>query len=235
MLRENRLTAPTRFETPNGLFQAGGNRGRPNTRRKFPQISGDLAVRWCSSYLKIHVMDIAICNQPRFNGKRLLTISGERAEESPNRARYAPLERGRNHSGVRHEDRWRPVHQWPESKVWEIIKRHGINPHPAYRLGWGRLSCFYCIFGSKNQWATGRLIDPGGFRRIRDYEADFGITIRRNHTPIDSFADMGIAYPNLDPRDIATAMSETFNEPIILPPGQWRLPRGAFGEQAGPT
>jgi 3'-phosphoadenosine 5'-phosphosulfate sulfotransferase (PAPS reductase)/FAD synthetase len=135
---------------------------------------------------------------------------------------------------VRHEDRWRPVHRWPETKVWEIIEHYSINPHPAYRLGWGRLSCLYCIFGSKNQWATGRQIDPGGFRRVRDYEADFGITIQRNRTPIDMFADMGTVYPDLDPRDIAAAMSETFNEPIILRPGQWRLPKGAFGEQAGP-
>ncbi len=54
MLRENSLTAPTVFETPNqGLIEVGGTRGKESTRRKFPQISPDLSVRWCSAYLKI--------------------------------------------------------------------------------------------------------------------------------------------------------------------------------------
>ena len=34
-----------------------------------------------------------------------------------------------------------------------MMRRHGILPAPAYRLGWSRLSCIACIFGSPNQWA----------------------------------------------------------------------------------
>lgn len=45
MLRENARTAPTRFETPSGAIgQAGGTRGKLNTRRKgeLPSMQGDL-------------------------------------------------------------------------------------------------------------------------------------------------------------------------------------------------
>lgn len=145
MLRENSLTAPTKFETPNGeIEQVGGTRGKPNTRRKFPQVSADLKVRWCSAYLKIDIASIAIKNQPRFDHSRTLVISGERAEESPARSKYKEFEpdRADNRDGkkARLVDRWRPIHKWPEKEVWQIIRRFKINPHPAYWLGWGRVS-----------------------------------------------------------------------------------------------
>jgi tRNA(Ile)-lysidine synthase TilS/MesJ len=50
MLREESLKAPTRFETPEGAIEErGGIRGKLNTRLKFPQVSADLSVRWCSA------------------------------------------------------------------------------------------------------------------------------------------------------------------------------------------
>jgi 3'-phosphoadenosine 5'-phosphosulfate sulfotransferase (PAPS reductase)/FAD synthetase len=146
MLRHNALTAPTRFETPDeGIKQVGGTRGKANTRLKFPQVSANLSVRWCSAYLKIDVGAAAIRNQKRFNNSRTLTISGERAEESAARANYKEFEpdRSDNRNGrtARHVDRWRPVHAWTEAEIWAIIKKYSVNPHPAYWLGWGRVSC----------------------------------------------------------------------------------------------
>lgn len=146
MLRSNSLTAPTKFETPNeGIKQVGGTRGKPNTRLKYPQVSANLSVRWCSAYLKIDVGAAAIRNQKRFNDSKTLTISGERAEESAARANYKGFEPDRadkrNGRNARHVDRWRPIHGWSEGEVWAIIKKYGVNPHPAYWLGWGRVSC----------------------------------------------------------------------------------------------
>ncbi len=167
MLRENSLTAPTKFETPSGeIRQVGGTRGKPNTRLRYPMAVADLKKRWCSPYVKIDVAAAALRNQERFNHTKTLTISGERAEESPGRAKYKVFEKDRTDNrgkwvsqlapyehlpemvfkaskSGRHVDRWRPVHQWSEAKVWEIIKRWSINPHPAYHLGWGRVSCLH--------------------------------------------------------------------------------------------
>jgi 3'-phosphoadenosine 5'-phosphosulfate sulfotransferase (PAPS reductase)/FAD synthetase len=81
MMRSQSLTAPTQFETSDGeLKTIGGISGKPSTRHKFPQVSADLKVRWCSAYLKIDVCSAAIRNQKRFNNSRTLVISGERAE-----------------------------------------------------------------------------------------------------------------------------------------------------------
>ncbi|MFP5273965.1 phosphoadenosine phosphosulfate reductase domain-containing protein [Coleofasciculus sp.] len=111
------------------------------TRWRFPQPTSNLSTRWCSSSLKIDVCAIALRNDPRFENSKTLFVSGERAEESPNRAKYPPVEihradpRKSRKSGSkgrvsRHIDHWRPVLHWREDQVWEIIRKFRVNPHP---------------------------------------------------------------------------------------------------------
>lgn len=234
MLRENALTAPTIFETPDGPKQSGGIRGILSTRRKFPQVAADLSVRWCSAYLKIDVASKALSGQERFDGKRVLMVTGERAEESASRACYKQAEAHKTSSRKRHVDQWRPVHQWKEEQVWEIIERYRVAPHPCYTLGWGRCSCSACIFGSKDQWASLACVYPEQVKRISDYETEFGKTINRKLS-VPEMVALGTPYPNMAPETIALALSHTYDRPAILPEGEWVLPAGAYGENAGPT
>jgi 3'-phosphoadenosine 5'-phosphosulfate sulfotransferase (PAPS reductase)/FAD synthetase len=237
MLREAAPTAPVWFETPHGLRKAGGQSGHLGTRKLFPQKSGDLRVRWCSAYLKIDVGAIAIRNQSRFEGCRTLVVSGERAEESPNRARYKLLEPDRTDlregAGRRWVDRWRPVKQWSEADVWEAIRRHGVVAHPAYHLGWGRLSCAACIFGDPAQWASLRGVNPEQFGAVSEHERQSGKTIDRKLSVLQQ-ADKGQVY-EWDEADRRLALSETYDGPVLCDPAAWRLPRGAFKKSAGPT
>ena len=234
MLRENSLTQPTRFETPEGIFQIGGTRGKVSTRRKFPQVSANLSVRWCSAYLKIDVGATALRNQKRFNNSRTLTVSGERAEESASRAKYKTFEPdrsdNRNGKNARHVDRLRPVHGWDEVKVWEIIERYNVNPHPAYKLGWGRVSCMYCIFGNDDQWASSYKVDPGRLQKIMEYETEFGLTIHRTKT-VQERIESGEAY-EMNTDDVFTANNKNYNQPAIVE--NWEMPAGAFGDSCGP-
>ena len=261
MLRENALTAPMCFETPNdGVQTAGGKTGKLSTRRKFPQVSADLTVRWCSAYLKIDVASSALRNQPRFKHSRTLVLSGERAEESTSRAKYNVFEPDRadrrNGENKRHIDRLRPIHKWSEVEVWAIIERWKVNPHPAYHLGWGRCSCMFCIFGSPNQWASAKAVNPAGLIELVDYEADFGrtpnrtkvinqdglfelvdnevpsgYTLNRNET-ITERADRGTAY-TMEPAMKQIAMATEYTQPVFV--DDWQLPAGAFGESCGPV
>lgn len=236
MNRENSLTAPTKFETPeDGIIQIGGTRGKPNTRQKFPQVSADLKVRWCSAYLKIDIAASAIRNQERFNNSRTLVISGERAEESPSRAKYLEFEpdRADNRNGrkARLVDRWRPVHKWSEKQVWAIIERFKVNPHPAYHLGWGRVSCLHCIFGSPNQCASARAVDTSGFETIQLYEMEFDHTIHQKES-IGERADRGTPY-EMEQLTVDWAMSTEWRGQIIV--DHWKLPKGAYGESCGPS
>jgi 3'-phosphoadenosine 5'-phosphosulfate sulfotransferase (PAPS reductase)/FAD synthetase len=235
MLRDEQRTAPVVFYRDGEPIEVGGVHGPLGTRRRFPQLSANLQVRWCSSALKIDVGAAYLRNHPRFANRRTLVVTGERAEESTARSRYARFEahRADNRAGAsrRHVDHWRAAHAWSEREVWAIMERHGINPHPAYRLGWGRVSCMTCIFGSPAQWATIRKLAPARFARIADLEADFGVTLHRS-MPIDMLADKGKAYP-LDIAAAQLALSDNYSDAITLNP--WTLPSGAFAEGGGPT
>ncbi len=240
MLRQDSLTSPIAWESESGqILSSGGTRGKANTRQMFPQVTADLTQRWCSGYLKVDVGARVLTSEPRFTQGKTLVLSGERAEESSARARYQVFEHDRsdNREGkrvVRHIDHWRAVHAWDEQQVWDIIQRHGINAHPAYHLGWGRTSCMKCIFGSANQWASVRLIDPQGFEEIALYEERFGKTIHRQLSVRD-LAARGTPY-DMDPAVVSLALGEHYpQEQILVDPAAWKLPQGAFGESNGPT
>ncbi len=286
MLRNNTPTAPTRFETPEGTIIERGGDGEPGVRLKFPQVAASLSARWCSAYLKVDVCEKMIVNQARFLHKRTLIVTGERAEESTARAKYDTFEvdRADNREGQRarrHVDRWLAVHGWTEAEVWAIIERHRVNPHPCYRLGFGRASCLHCIFGGPEQRAASRAIQPEVFARHAAYEQRFGRTVHRKlsvvqiadttrfkvalagqpatakliegATPDEARArfyrkqrkalglrgnevlDVRPAAYTLDPHDVRAALDPIFDEPIILAPGTWVLPQGAFGDSTGPT
>lgn len=237
MLRNNTPTAPTHFEAPDGIRTAGGKSGKLGTRRRFPQVSADLSVRYCSAYLKVDVCSIAVANQERFRNQRILVVSGERAEESAARSKYRAFEPDRSDArdGVlkRHVDRYRPVHRWSEEEVWAIIERWNVQPHVAYRLGWGRVSCALCIFGSRNQWASARAVMPEQFKRVAGFEREFGTTIDRSMDVVAK-ADLGKAYPGCsDPELVAEALDSNWDRDVFV--NGWSLPAGAFGDGCGPT
>lgn len=242
MLRENSKTAPTSFITPDGeIVTVGGTVGKKSTRLKFPQVSPDLSVRWCSAYLKIDICATAIRNQERFNGLMVCVISGERGEESPARAKYATLERDRadlrnGKSKTRYVDRIRPIRDWTEFEIWEIIKRYRIRVHPCYYLGFSRCSCKFCIFGNANQFATANYISPKIGKELISHEDLFGVTLKRN-TNLRNLIDSGEVYPATFEQqwliDIAT--SQEYNLSILIPDSEeWKLPAGAFGDSCGP-
>ena len=234
MLRNNQATAPVRFEMPGGKFgQAGGTSGKLNTRCKFPQKSANLSVRWCSASLKIDVCSIAINNDPRFKKAKVLVITGERREESTARSRYATVERHRTTNRRRRTDQWRSILEWSESDVWDIIRRYKVNPHPAYHLGWGRVSCMCCIFGDRSQWASVRQLAPERFDKILGYEKQFGVTIDRRLN-VAQLADLGESFIDDAPAELKRlAMAKEYDAPVFIE--DWQLPKGAYKRCGGPT
>jgi 3'-phosphoadenosine 5'-phosphosulfate sulfotransferase (PAPS reductase)/FAD synthetase len=237
MLRDEAPTAPISITLPDGRVVGSltSQNSPKGTRLKFPQVSADLRVRWCSSYLKIGVGDRVITGQERFEGKRTLVVTGERAAESKARATYRTFEAHRTHRDgrvKRHVDHWRPVHAWSDEQVWDALRRWRVNPHPAYWLGFGRCSCMTCIFGGPHQWATVRDLDPQRFERIAQYEKQFGVTIARDESVID-LANRGSAYAMAEAKQ-KLALGDSFDEPILLL-DEWTLPPGAFADSTGPT
>lgn len=239
LLRENALTAPIRFELPDGsIGKAGGTRGKLTTRLKFPQISQNLSVRWCSSYRKIDVCTTAIRNQERFNNIRTLVISGERGEESPQRTKYAVFEPDRadlRHGTKvnRHVDRFRPIRDWKEAEIWAFLEKYRVRAHPCYYMRWGRCSCKFCIFGNANQFASASYISPLQSIKIIDYEDRFKCTIKRKYSLKDLISE-GKIYKSITNELIELATTSDYYLSIIIPNTEdWIVPAGAFGEMCG--
>lgn len=239
MLRKDSLTRPIFFENEDGTIgHTGGTTGKPQTRWMFPQTSADLGVRWCSAYLKIDVCKAAIRNQPRFNNLRVMVLSGERGEESPQRAKYEVLENDvadlRNGKKFfRLVDRHRPILNWTERQVWQIIEKYRVRVHPCYFMGWGRCSCKFCIFGNKNQFASAFKVSPEIGDEIAMFERSFGKTIKKGMS-IDELASLGTPYENItvDWVKIATALEYELSI-IFTENEEWLLPAGAYGDGCG--
>lgn len=236
LMRENSLTAPNHFQQPDGTIgKAGGKKGKLTTRHKFPQCSHNLMVRWCSPYLKIDVCKAAIINQPRFRGIRTLILSGERGEESPARAKYAIIEpdssdRRNGKKIIRHVDRFRPLRDWREKQIWQIIERYRIRVHPCYYLGFSRCSCRFCIFGNCHQFASAAYIAPAKIAWIIQLEKDFNYTVKPGIT-LPTLIARGIPYKTITEDLKALATSYKYSLSIIFSENQkWILPAGAYGE-----
>jgi 3'-phosphoadenosine 5'-phosphosulfate sulfotransferase (PAPS reductase)/FAD synthetase len=275
MLRNGTASAPVKFEAPGAdgeihVLTAGGKgpthnkQGEPYIRRRFPAQAADLRTRWCSAVLKIDVADLVLNNDPRFrNYASVLVVTGERREEGKigkdgkpqGRAGYEEFEPHRTNSGRKRVDSWRAVIDFPEVEVWEIMHRAGIVPHPAYRLGFGRVSCATCIFGGDDQWASIGTLMPAMLEKIAAYEDEFHHTIKaptrkepgmnvrdrsRRSLPLFQVGEMDMRWPSY-PSEVTEQLIMKANgtlplEPqdIAVAPDLWTLPLGAFRKTGGP-
>ena len=240
LLRKESLTAPICFELPDGqIKRVGGINGKNNTRRKFPQPSPDLRVRWCSAYLKIDVCATALRSQERFKNIRTLVLSGERGEESKQRSQYAIIEpdkadlrKGKHF--YRHIDRFRPLRDWKESQIWDLLEKYRVRPHPCYFMGFGRCSCKFCVFGNQHQFASAACISKNISEELIRFEKEFGYTLKRN-TDLKTLICQGKPYKQITPELARIATSYEYSHEIIIPDNQkWQIPSGAFKKCGGP-
>lgn len=238
MMKTNALSRPHHVETPGGLLvlPRDAKRGKPSTRRKFPQQSASLATRWCSSALKIDVARRALNNQERFNGQKILFITGERREESPSRAKYRQLETHacdrRYGFAARLVDSWRPVLHMTEVEIWALLEKHGVLPPVPYRLGWGRSSCMTCIFNSPRIWATIGQYWPSRLQQIEEYEHLFGTTVSRKKETVSCLCAGVSAITVCDDEALVQASCRTYHLPVFVEKqGVWKLPPGAYSKE----
>ncbi|HEX2868718.1 MAG TPA: phosphoadenosine phosphosulfate reductase family protein [Ignavibacteriales bacterium] len=228
MTRENALTNDCYYEVDNNIIRLPTTKGKLSTRKKFPAKTADLKTRWCSAYLKIDVARKVISN--RFKEGKFLFVTGERREESPQRARYNEYELHPSNNKLRLVHSFRPVIDWKESKVWDIIEKYGIVPHPAYYLGFPRVSCMRCVFYSPNHWRTLQDVDPSSIHELSELEKEFSHTID-NKFPLLSLVQKGKTLLLPENRQyVKLALSEYDSE---VSTNKWILPAGAFGSGGG--
>lgn len=228
LLRKNEPKKQVWYETPDSLKSSGG-KGKNNTRLRFPAKGANHGTRWCSPYLKIDVCKAAINNQERFKSAKIVVLTGERRSESSSRSKYNQVQYYMQPTKYRTVYQYRAIIDYSEEEVWSKIAKYKIRPHPAYLLGFSRVSCRACIFSSSNQWATIQRDYPAQFKEISGLERSLNHTID-NHHSIEQLAQKGTAYPqNADLIKIATSHEYKLN---IYDP-DWKIPIGAFQGSSG--
>ena len=101
------------------------------------------AMRFCTSELKTSKIHAEL--KRRFSGLPIISVTGVRREESPQRARAEIFD----HKPGERIWIWRPILEWSEAEVFSSLDFWGIEPHPAYRrFGLTRVSCRFCIMSS---------------------------------------------------------------------------------------
>lgn len=215
------------------LEEIGGKRG------KFPAKGGTHQGRWCSGNLKAAVQDSVTSNldKTRQNVK-VLVVSGERRGESAGRSKYNEMEIHRTNAEAKARrivHQWRPVIDYSEKDVWEVLKRHNVNPHPCYRCGWNRCSCAMCIFSTPPLFAGIKELYPEDYALLRQDEQILGFTLD-NKCDLDSFVGnaRSCVYHG-DARALHCLLTGEYTVDDVFVSGKWMYPAGAFhGAEGGP-
>lgn len=213
-------------------------------RMKFPMKSGDLSRRWCSAYLKIMVADTVLRNMNSVAANltktrmdiKLLIVSGERRGESVGRSKYNEIEIHCTNAVSKHHrtvHQWRPVIDYSEKDIWEVLKRHKVNPHPCYRAGWNRCSCAMCIFSTPQLFAGIRELYPKEYALLCQDEKVLGFTLD-NHCDLETYigsADSCVYHG--DKEAIQSLLTGEFPVESVYVKDKWKYPVGAFHGAAG--
>lgn len=208
-------------------------------RLKFPAKGSTHQGRWCSGSLKAAVQDSVTSNLDRTKENvKVLVVSGERRGESAGRAMYNEMEIHRTNAekkAHRIVHQWRPVIDYSEKDIWEVLKRHRANPHPCYRAGWNRCSCAQCIFSTPKLFAGIRELYPEEYAELRQDEIILGFTLD-NKCDLDTFVgDTPSCVYHGDRRAIHNLVTGEFTPDDVCVKGDWMYPAGAFhGAEGGP-
>ncbi len=215
------------------LEQLGGK------RHKFPAKSGTHQGRWCSGNLKAAVQDSVTSNLEKTrNDVKILIVSGERRGESAGRSKYNEMEIHRTNATAKAHrlvHQWRPVIDYSEKDVWEVLKRYRVNPHPCYRAGWNRCSCAMCIFSTPSLFAGIRELYPEDYELLKQDEHILGFTLD-NKCDLDRFVgEARSCVYHGDEAAVRSLVTGEFAVDNVYVDGDWMYPAGAFhGAEGGP-
>ena len=144
------------------------------------------ANRQCTSDLKRGPIEREIRRLLKDRGLlSVVTCLGIRAEESSARAKQQPVRKNHRQSiAGRDWWEWLPIHDWKRQQVFETISAAGESAHPAYELGNDRLSCMFCIMGSRNDLRNAAEQNPTLYRRYVEVERRTGYTMHQSRVPL---------------------------------------------------
>jgi 3'-phosphoadenosine 5'-phosphosulfate sulfotransferase (PAPS reductase)/FAD synthetase len=111
-------------------------------------------------------------------GVSVIDWIGERADESPARAKKPPIQSTRHPSGAR-QVLYRPIFRWSAADAFAISARHGLKHNPLYTMGMSRVGCSTCIMVKKRELRAWAMRFPAEVDRVREWERLVSLVSRR--------------------------------------------------------
>lgn len=148
------------------------------------------AARWCTSDQKTSqvtkLMTRLVQEHRDATGStrqvRILNCLGIRAQESPARAKKQAWSRDNASNGKRHVDRWLPIFDWTEDRVWSVIRESGVRHHEAYDAGMPRLSCVFCVLAGERELVLAARLNPALAAEYEAAESRMGHTFQNGRS-----------------------------------------------------
>lgn len=182
----------TKGELPLEIAQAIHNDGSIKTLRTLVVRRGKFSspqIRTCTSDLKRGPIEKVIRRLSKRTGIMLIvSCSGERAEESPNRNRLCVGSfsyDAKNSKAGREWYEMMPIADWTIEQVWAEIAAAGEQPHECYRKGMSRLSCCFCIMASRQDQRTAARLAPELYAEMVAIEQHVGHTMNMERKPLE--------------------------------------------------
>jgi 3'-phosphoadenosine 5'-phosphosulfate sulfotransferase (PAPS reductase)/FAD synthetase len=151
--------------------------------------------RYCTSHCKTDALDKKLRAEfPRGTFNTVLTVTGERRQESNHRAKLPELEPDRRLSvSGRSVTRFRPALDLTTDQVWAYIAATGLPRHVAYDRGNDRVSCAICVFGSDGDIRNGAEARPDLAEYYLRIERETGMTFRHKRSLAEILRDTRFA------------------------------------------
>lgn len=152
------------------------------------------ANRQCTSDLKRGPIEREVRRIAKERGfLSIVTCMGIRAQESPARSKLTALKRDdRNSKAGRDWWIWLPIHALTKDEVLSTVTGAGEELHPAYALGNDRLSCMFCIMGSKKDLRNAAIQNPDLYRKYVEIERRTGYTMHQSRLSLPQLTGVAV-------------------------------------------
>jgi 3'-phosphoadenosine 5'-phosphosulfate sulfotransferase (PAPS reductase)/FAD synthetase len=143
---------------------------------RFPSVKA----RFCTEDLKVRPLAEYMDSQEENDGDNPHMVwVGIRREESPARSNLPEVMYSNFKYPPRitsYQLRHHPLLELYAQDVFDIHKKHGIEPNPLYKMGMHRVGCFPCILSRRAELKTLFKVCPQVIDRLRSWEDEVNLT-----------------------------------------------------------
>lgn len=128
-------------------------------------------MRFCSIELKANVLKNQVQLPLLRDGVDVVSWQGIRHDES--KARSCAVERDfamKDEATGAEMWNYRPILDWTAEDCFDMMRRHGIDPNPLYKMGMGRVGCMPCVNCRKAELREITNRFPAEINRIEEWE-----------------------------------------------------------------